>query len=389
MRFDFAFSMNILMTLDNPFITDARVYNEARSLVKNGHKVTILAWDKKRKHKNREIKDKIRIVRSYNTKFMNLLPFDILRLHWWWRKGYKDAVKLFGKESFDVVHSHDLASLPIGVKLKKKFNIPLIYDSHEIWGYMVSKDLPDWWASYYLRLDRKLIKDVNQIITVNEPIKKYFSKFTNKNITLVMNCKNLIQENYESTNNKKMEIIYIGGLKKPRFILEIADVISQISNVKFTIIGYKGRKEYIEKIRKKAEISENIEFQGKIPIEQVVPLTKKADIVILMTDPEDLNASIVTANKQFEAMVAGRPIICTKNTYPGDFTTKENVGIITEYDKTSLKKTILKLRDNPKLRETLGKNALKKAIEKYNWKKQEMQLLSVYEKIKNEEMNAL
>jgi len=40
--------MNILMTLANSFTHDPRVYNEARSLVKNGHNVTILAWDKKK-----------------------------------------------------------------------------------------------------------------------------------------------------------------------------------------------------------------------------------------------------------------------------------------------------------------------------------------------------
>ena len=38
--------MNILMTLSNPFTHDPRVYNEARSLIKKDHNVTILAWDR-------------------------------------------------------------------------------------------------------------------------------------------------------------------------------------------------------------------------------------------------------------------------------------------------------------------------------------------------------
>lgn len=38
--------MNILMTLSNPFTPDPRVYNEAKSLVKAGHEVTVIAWDK-------------------------------------------------------------------------------------------------------------------------------------------------------------------------------------------------------------------------------------------------------------------------------------------------------------------------------------------------------
>ena len=38
------------MTLANSFTHDPRVYNEARSLVKVGHSVTVLAWDKKKEH---------------------------------------------------------------------------------------------------------------------------------------------------------------------------------------------------------------------------------------------------------------------------------------------------------------------------------------------------
>lgn len=144
------------MTLANPFTHDHRVYNEATSLVKAGHKVTILAWDKTGKYPKKETKDGIKIVRSYNSRVMNILPYDIFRLHWWWKKGYRDALTLFEENHFDAVHCHDLSSLPIGVKLKKKFGVKLVYDAHEIWGYMIKKDLP-WWK-YYIHLEKKCFK---------------------------------------------------------------------------------------------------------------------------------------------------------------------------------------------------------------------------------------
>ena len=49
MEKEFNEKMNVLMTLSNPFTPDPRVYNEAKSLIKAGHKVTIITWDKKRK----------------------------------------------------------------------------------------------------------------------------------------------------------------------------------------------------------------------------------------------------------------------------------------------------------------------------------------------------
>ena len=52
--------MNVLMTLINPFTNDPRVYSEAKSLIKAGHKVTILARDIKKENPINEIKDGIR-----------------------------------------------------------------------------------------------------------------------------------------------------------------------------------------------------------------------------------------------------------------------------------------------------------------------------------------
>ena len=150
--------MNLLMILSHTSAYDPRIYNEAISLIKADHKVTILEWDKKNKNSPFEVKDGINIAKSYNTEFMNLLPYDIFRMHFWWCKGYNDAVELHKKNHFDVVHCHDLDTLPIGVKLKRKFGLFLVYDAREIWGYMVEKDLPKCWTNYYIRKEKRLIR---------------------------------------------------------------------------------------------------------------------------------------------------------------------------------------------------------------------------------------
>ena len=149
------------MLLSNPFIHDYRVYNEAKSLIKASHRVTILAWDRNKKYQERESKDGIKIVRSYNTKFMNSLPLDIIKLHFWWKKGVNDALKIYREEPFDAIHCHDLDTLAIGIKLKKILNVPLVYDAHEIWGYMVSKNVP-WWR-YYIIKENSSVK-ISQVI---------------------------------------------------------------------------------------------------------------------------------------------------------------------------------------------------------------------------------
>jgi glycosyltransferase involved in cell wall biosynthesis len=89
------------------------------------------------------------------------------------------------------------------------------------------------------------------------------------------------------------------------------------------------------------------------------------------------------ANKQFEAMVCGRPIICARGTYSGEVTEQEEVGLTVEYTEEALKQAIIKLRDNHGLREKLGRNALEAAITKYNWQNEEVKLLELYKRLKN------
>ena len=83
------------MTLAAPFTDDHRVYSEAQGLIKAGHSVTILAWDKTKKYPEHEVNDGINVIRSYNTKLMDKFPYDIFKLHYWWRKGFKDALEIY------------------------------------------------------------------------------------------------------------------------------------------------------------------------------------------------------------------------------------------------------------------------------------------------------
>ena len=99
-----------------------------------------------------------------------------------------------------------------------------------------------------------------------------------------------------------------------------------------------------------------------------------------MINPNDINNKIASANKQFEAMVCGRPIICTKETRSGDITEKEKCGLVINYSKDSLRGGIIKLRDDNDLCKKLGENALKTALNKYNWGIEKSKLLKLYKK---------
>lgn len=371
--------MKILMLLSNPFMVDPRVSREAKSLVDYGHEVTVIVWDRKGDYRSEDIIDGIRIIRIHNNLIMEILPNDLLRNPLWWRKAYKKGLELYktGQFKFDVVHCHDLDTLQSGVWLKKKLGIKLIYDAHEIFGYMVQRDHSSLVSKSAFLLEKKLVGMTDEIITAETTYNEYFKTIGCSKITSILNCKDIHSKEYKSPSNDIFTLVYIGILSKSRFFPEVIDVIKTLKDVKLVIAGKK--ENMYEQIEEYCKMYDNVDFLGPIPFDAVIPNTKKADVVICMINPRDINNKIATANKQFEAMVCGRPIICTKGTRSGELTEKERCGLTIDYDKDALRDAIIKLRDDPELCEEFGRNALKAAKEKYNWKIQEEKLIKVYE----------
>ena len=374
------------MFVSNPFTNDPRVYNEAKSLVNAGYEVAVIARDWRRQNPPRENWDGIEVIRV--TSFLSpwggfgrSLWNGIALLLWQWQ-AYRQALTLRKRGGLDIIHCHDFDTLLIGVRLKRKLRLPLIYDAHEIYGYMMLRTLPRWVANGSFWLEKRLVLYVDHIINVVEPQKSYFNGITEKPVSIIMNCKPLQGLEYEPPADEEVfAILYIGVLHQGRAVSMLVDAVAELPGVR-CIIGGMGPVEYVREIEEKCDAVSNAEFVGRVAFDEVIPMTKMASAVFMMVNPQDLNNRIGLGNKQFEAMVCGRPIICTKGTYSGQLTEQEEVGLSVEYDKEALKQAIIRLRDDSELREKLGRNALRAAIAKYNWQRQEEKLLDVYRSVK-------
>ena len=112
------------------------------------------------------------------------------------------------------------------------------------------------------------------------------------------------------------------------FIAFISQVIV-LSSQAFASEGFPGREKYPD-----------------VPVYEMAQLEKDFDKVIIVDARSSYEFStlrikgavnIPVASKQFEAMVCGKPILCTKGTYSGELTEKEHFGLSIEYNKEALK----------------------------------------------------
>ena len=81
---------------------------------------------------------------------------------------YLRAFWLMRDEGIDVVHAHDLNTLPAGVALARRTNARLIYDSHEL--YPEVSTLSPLEARVWRVVERALIRRADEVVTVCESI---------------------------------------------------------------------------------------------------------------------------------------------------------------------------------------------------------------------------
>jgi len=374
--------MKILMLLSNPYIVDPRVSHEANALVSAGHKVTVIVWDRNHLYPSEATINGVRVVRFHNSWLMRILPHDLLRNPFWWMHAARKGVELFKNGfDFDVVHCHDLDTLSSGFFLKKKFNVKLVYDAHEIFGYMIEKDMPSFVVWFSFLMEKKLLKNVDDIITVDVGYASYFEESSDKPITIIRNCKDIITKEYIPPSNNKFSVVYIGTLAASRFFPDVLSVFEDIEDVQFIIAGKKeGLYDEVESLAKKLK---NVTFLGTIPVTDVVPLTLKCHVVLCLFDPSIRMNQIGSPNKLFEAMVCGRPIIVTKGTHSGKIVDELQMGLSIDFSEESLKNAVRTLHDDPQLCKTYGRNALKAGLTEYNWPQQQKKLLDLYQKLKS------
>ena len=376
--------MNIVMTVSNAYTHDPRVRREAEALVQAGHKVNVIAWDETGEFPEREIISGVCITRIRNTLFMNLARLGLIKLILWRREALKMLMHSEGSwlHGVNAIHCHDLSSLPIGVKFKNiNGKIPLIYDAHEIWGYMVSFKMP-WWKRY-IKMEKRLVQSVDVMLTVSEPLHDYFEKFfgnenypdlCQKPIFIIKNCKEYNGESYHEPTERTFTLFYAGGLSEQRQILEMIDAVGNIEGLRFIVAG-SGTRKYNQKIYNHCSKVFNAFFIGKIPPEQVIPMTKECHATIFLGN-ETLNMTMGLPNKLFESMVSGRPFISTRGTYRAEYSVKRGFGVPVS-DTKELVIELKKLIADPERCRQMGMNAIECAKEE-NWENEKKKLITIY-----------
>lgn len=359
------------MIVSNDVIHDSRVLREGRALADAGHEVSFLGWDRGGELPPEEQWHGLQVRWVRAGRLGPLLRRDVLRMPFWWRAATRTARRL----PFDVVHCHDLDTLPIGVRLKRRLGRLLVYDAHEVFAYMIEEDQPSFVVNSAFRMEARLAPQADRVIAVNEGVKAYVDRVSGIPATIIMNAQDPAVPAYRPPPAGPFTVLYVGTLHKSRFILPAIEVIGEMPDIRL-VIG--GSKAMAETVRDMCSRHANTEFLGLVPAEQVLPLTLESHAVLTMFDPAHRINQIGLPNKIFEAMSAGRPSLVTQGLLMAQLVEREACGLAVPYTKEGFRSAVERLRDDSGLADRLGRNGLAACQREYNWERERAKLVALY-----------
>ncbi|QOW61726.1 glycosyltransferase [Treponema pedis] len=285
----------------------------------------------------------------------------------------------------DIYHFHDPELIPVGVKLKKKYNKVIVFDSHEdVPAQILSKD----WLPKFLR------KLISMLYAYYEKQKlKFYDALVSVTPNLTSRLCNINSHVFELSNYPLLErtitlddrkwgnsICFAGGISEHWLHENIIKAVNNIECVKYRLAGW-GSTKYLSKLRK-LDGWKNVDFLGKISFNDVPLFLAQSTVAMVLNDyvPNvGYKLGSLGNNKLFEAMQAGLPVICTDFILWKEIIDEWKCGIcVNPHDIEAIRNAVIYLIENKDIAQQMGDNGRRAVMEKYNWNTQEKILLEMY-----------
>ncbi len=395
--------MKILMVLDKFFPTDLRVENEATSLIKAGHKVSLLSiapykTDSVVNYKGIKIYQKA--ISVFQSKKMHGLAGMI---PWMDRFVAKKVLQIFKEEPYDAIHFHDLYMFGAATILKKKTKALMIGDLHE--NYVdVLKDYK-WSTTYpnklfisfakWRRKEKEWLALMDKVVVVNtEMLNKTIPKGVDrKDIVIVENMMNTqvfdeyrIDQTIEKRFEKTFNLLFVGGFIGNRGLEHVVDgmvLLKEYPKIHLILVGDGAIKPILESKVKEYGLEEKVHLEGWQNQDKVKTYLKVSHVglVPFKRTPQTDNSS---PNKLFQYMYYGLPILSTECPSIKRIVEREEIGLIYEGEnKDQFAKSVIRLYKDTQMREKFHLNGKKAIAEKFNWENNIQDLIKMYSNLEN------
>jgi glycosyltransferase involved in cell wall biosynthesis len=361
----------VLTSAFSNLYTDQRIEKVCRTLHENGYEIELIGnnWGGEEKMERPYPFSRIPII----SKTLKTAYFEF---NW---KLYYELKKKADENT--ILHANDLDALLPNYLLSKKLNIPLVFDSHEIFSEMPAvqgKMSQKLWRY----LQNKIVPDLKFMITASGSYGKWFENKYGIKPIIVQNAPRKINFSIEIPENNPKIFLYQGAINPFRGIDKAILAMHHLENVVFKIAGDGPRRKDYEDLVLKENLQDKVQFLGKLLPEDLRKITLTADVGMSIEENGGESYEFSLPNKVLDCIQARVPLILSPLPEMINIKNQFDVGeIIENHESENIAKAINLILNKGR------KNyqpELEKASDILCWENEEVKLLEVFEKASND-----
>ncbi|MFK0312802.1 glycosyltransferase family 4 protein [Pseudomonas sp. NPDC090233] len=286
----------------------------------------------------------------------------------------------------DVVHSHDVNTLPTAWLAARLSRARLVYDAHEI---STSREGYDSFRKLVGMVEKHLMPKADGTITTTDARAKYFARAYGvarpavlQNRPRLTRCEasNRIREELGLTAAWPI-ILYQGGLQQGRGLEKLVRTAAEVPDAYFVFIGGGRLTESLVQLSEQLGLQERVRFIPTVALAQLPSYTASADIGVQPIENTCLNHYTTDSNKLFEYLIAGLPVVATDFPEIRRIVRDHDVGLLVPAnDPSALAGALNRLVGDQPLRNHYAHNAHITAGT-LNWEEQEFRLIELYRQV--------
>ena len=392
--------MKIGMILDSVYPDDARITNQCDELIKKNHEIHLFCLSFNQVFIENEIIDKINIHRYYCSKItykLSALANDINLYNNILKNKIIDFIR---KTKVDVLHIHDIQIAQAAISASNIFNIKYNIDLHENRPEIMKfyKHVNSFFGKIFISparwkiAEEKFVKSANKVIVVTKHAKKELVSRVNINEEKVIIYPNTVRKSFYKNKSidKKLEkkylknfvIIYVGNTSERRGLLTVIKSLKKIykiiPNIKLIVLGKSSFDQQIKHKIKQYNVEKLVDFIGWVK-EDKIPNYLSISKLGLSPLHKNIHHDTTYANKIFQYISFGCPIVSSDVTAQSELVKKYNIGVVfKDRDVTDFSNKVIELHKEKSMFKKL-KNNCHLSIEKLNNSAISNQLTSIYE----------
>lgn len=371
--------MKVLSAVINNIEIDQRVDKVCKSLLKFGYEVELIGTT---------FRGKPNLNKSYKTTIISLVNQRSFKLYA--EFNFKLFIHLLLKADKEtILLANDLDSLLPFYLVSKIKNLPLVFDSHEIFSELPSLHNRPKTKKVWKTLERFLLPRMRHFYTVSNGYAKWFEKEYGVKPEIIRNVPYLQKLNDKETfiffELPKIKegykiVLYQGVLNMSRGLEYMIKAMQYVDNCVFWIAGDGPIRRELELLVKDLNLIEKISFLGNIPPQVLKTITPLAEVGISLEQDLGISYRYALPNKVFDYTQARVPILSTYLPEIRATIEQYNIGrVIKKHDEKHIAEELNTMLKQGK---KFYHDNLSKAALECCWEMEEPKLKAIFEQVK-------